>query len=183
MEQEHQAAAIIRKAGLLMHYRMKWQPAGQPLESLLDLGGLLPRAELIIFPRMEKSLARQSRKNLLDQTYRTEKMSRLFFEEVSEVDRIYPYIWVYLVKGNESYLDIIGNKKPFMEICISEEKEFFFIFYASTIDIKLSLDEWKEIQLQAEVLFPKALRNEEEYQAWQEDERKRIQLEAEEKDK
>ena len=49
-------------------------------------------------------------------------------------------------------------------------------------EVKLTLDEWKQIQLTAEAFLPDSVRREEEHQALQE-ERYSIPFEAEEKDK
>jgi hypothetical protein len=94
-------------------------------------------------------------------------MSRLCFQGLSFVDRTYPFLWVYLGKGTESYSDIVHNQEPFMEIGISEEKELFFTYFDyNKKDITLSLEEWKEIQRMAEDYAPRVLANEECFQRW-----------------
>lgn len=93
-------------------------------------------------------------------------MSRLYFEWVGDINETYSYMCVYFKKANA----LLGKENdPFMDIGINEEKELVFMLYASTKDVKLSLDEWKEIQLKAEAFLPKELRKEEEYQAWQQE--------------
>lgn len=80
-------------------------------------------------------------------------MKNIKIEEVGDINSDYPYLEVFLK----------NNTSPFLEIAISDNKELVFKFYASKIDVQLSVEEWNIILSTANDFLPKALKNENDF--------------------
>lgn len=81
-------------------------------------------------------------------------MSNLKFEHVGDINTTYPYIVVY--KKDDA--------NPFMDIGVSDDKQLEFLFYESSGQLKLSIDDMREIIDVANDFLPKAISNEECFQ-------------------
>jgi hypothetical protein len=74
----------------------------------------------------------------------------LIFEKVGDINSLYPYICVYM----------IGEKNPFMEISVTDEKKLALTFYANEKDVSLSAEQWDEVARRGRDFLPKALADE-----------------------
>jgi hypothetical protein len=81
-------------------------------------------------------------------------MTDLKFEKVGDINFTYPYIAVY---KNDS-------PNPFMDIGINDDKQLEFLFYESSGELKLSIEEMQEILRVANDFLPKAIADEESFQ-------------------
>lgn len=81
-------------------------------------------------------------------------MNNLKIEIVASIDFKYPYMEVFLK----------GNKNPFLDIGITDDKQLSFKFYASKEDIDLKLEELQYLLNEATIFLPKAIANEEFYE-------------------
>lgn len=77
-------------------------------------------------------------------------MNGLVFEKVGDVTSTYPYVCVYRH----------GEKEPFMEFGVNDEKELMFTFYRSEGNAALSLAEWDQIRARAVDFLPRVIADE-----------------------
>lgn len=80
-------------------------------------------------------------------------MKNIRIEEVGDINSDYPYLEVFLKE----------NISPFLEVSISDDKELFLKFYASSIDVQIDVEEWEYILSTAKAFLPKALKNEDDF--------------------
>jgi len=80
-------------------------------------------------------------------------MKNIRIEEVGDINSDYPYLEVFLKE----------NMSPFLEVSISDDKELFLKFYASSIDVQIDVEEWEYILSTAKDFLPKALKNEDDF--------------------
>ncbi|MGI9809911.1 hypothetical protein ACR3IF_04480 [Pseudomonas aeruginosa] len=73
----------------------------------------------------------------------------LVFEKVGDINSDYPYLCVYRE----------GEREPFMEISVNQERKIEFVFYSRADNLSLSSEEFYEIYGRAAFL-PQALENE-----------------------
>lgn len=83
-------------------------------------------------------------------------MKRLEIQKVSSIDFVYPYL--------EVFLD--GATNPSVDIGINEQKGLDFKFYKASEDVVFSLAELEYIIGKAKDFLPKAIKDEEDFQAW-----------------
>lgn len=83
-------------------------------------------------------------------------MNKIYFEDVSDVNITYPYICIYYGDSNQ----------PFMDISITDNKELVFNIYQNNESVQLSSDNWNRIMEKALEFYPKAIKNEEDYQKY-----------------
>lgn len=77
-------------------------------------------------------------------------MKKLVFEKVGDIHSEYPYLCVYFS----------GEREPFMEISVTEERGIGFVIYANKSNVSLSVEDVKSILDRAIVFLPQALENE-----------------------
>ncbi|MFU7070389.1 hypothetical protein ACM75K_24465 [Pseudomonas aeruginosa] len=74
----------------------------------------------------------------------------LVFEKVGDINSDYPYLCVYRE----------GEREPFMEISVNQERKIEFVFYSRADNLSLSSEEFYEIYGRAEAFLSQALENE-----------------------
>jgi len=79
-------------------------------------------------------------------------LTKLVFEKVGDINTTYPYLCVY---------DEHDRTNPFMEICITDDRQLQYTIYTNARNIVLSVEDWALIQDRALNFFPKALADEE----------------------
>ncbi|WP_160716191.1 hypothetical protein [Chitinophaga solisilvae] len=80
-------------------------------------------------------------------------MKNIRIEKIGDVNADYPYLEVFLK----------DSTKPFLEVAISGDKEVSFKFYASGKDIEIAVEDWEYILSTAKDYLPKALKNEDDF--------------------
>jgi hypothetical protein len=83
-------------------------------------------------------------------------MKNIRIEKVGDINFTFPYLEVFL---NES-------KSPDLEICITDEKQLVFKFYASQKDIILEIEEWEYLLSVGKDFVSKVLKDENAFNEW-----------------
>lgn len=79
-------------------------------------------------------------------------------EEVATVDFTYPYLEVFY----------LGSLSPFLEVGITDERKLNFKFYSYPHEINLNESDIDRIVATAKEFLPKALKNEDDFQRFNE---------------
>ena len=84
-------------------------------------------------------------------------MKNIQIELVGDINEEYPYLEVFLKND-------INN--PFLDISISENRELVFKIYELKESIQLDVQDWEYILSRAKDFLPKALKNEDDFKKW-----------------
>ena len=85
-----------------------------------------------------------------------ESKGNIRIEEVADINFDYPYLEVFYKESD----------KPFLDIGITAARELSFKFYASYVDLNLTINEIEIILFSAKEFLPKALKNRDDFLNW-----------------
>jgi hypothetical protein len=84
-------------------------------------------------------------------------MSRLYFENVVDVNTPHPYVFVYMLEEGETFSP--SAFAPFMDLTVEEDRSLLMTVFESAKPVSLTLDQWTEIARVAKEYHEETLQN------------------------
>ncbi|CAB3752797.1 hypothetical protein [Paraburkholderia solisilvae] len=70
-------------------------------------------------------------------------MSKLYLEDIVDVNTPYPYVFVYMLEENEIFSP--GQFAPFMDLAVQRDRSLRMTVFESANPVSLTLEQWNEI--------------------------------------